>query len=262
MVPFPLSLSLSLTLFLLSFTYFHTHSSSLLILHRDPHTETSYDAKDFFGPSFRQFWRSQFVTYLLTPNGNGFLQADIFSFLAKHAPFRSIPRPFISIHVRYGDKHIETKRMPLDAYVKAFCIIRDTLGQKRADWKSMRLLLDPSAPSSLSSSSSSVSVFLSTETESVLESLPRNFRVAFPQNQSVPTIYTLYYPRIEELSPKIGSQFDLVPSLANLYIALHADGFVGTFSSNWCRLLWDLEMTRGDGGSPYISVDEVDHYVY
>jgi len=54
----------------------------------------------------------------------------------------------------------------------------------------------------------------------------------------------------------------LIPSLANLYIAMHADGFIGTFSSNWCRLLWDLEMTRGDGGVPYLSVDTGDGYYF
>ena len=44
-------------------------------------------------------------------------------------------------------------------------------------------------------------------------------------------------------------------SMANLYIASEADGFVGTLSSNWCAMIHHLERTRGDAGTDYYSLD-------
>lgn len=45
-------------------------------------------------------------------------------------------------------------------------------------------------------------------------------------------------------------------SMANLYVASEADGFVGTLSSNWCMMIHHLERTRGDGGYDYFSMDD------
>jgi hypothetical protein len=44
-------------------------------------------------------------------------------------------------------------------------------------------------------------------------------------------------------------------SMANLYVAIEADGFVGTLTSNWCTMIHHLERTRGDGGYEYFSMD-------
>lgn len=46
-----------------------------------------------------------------------------------------------------------------------------------------------------------------------------------------------------------------VLSLANLYVASEAGGFVGSLSSNWCTMIAKLARTRGDGGADYHSVD-------
>jgi hypothetical protein len=64
------------------------------------------------------------------------------------------------------------------------------------------------------------------------------------------------YKRIETSSPTIAAMNDLLPSLVNLHVAMWADAYIGTFSSNWCRLIFDLERTRGDGGGyEFISLD-------
>jgi hypothetical protein len=48
---------------------------------------------------------------------------------------------------------------------------------------------------------------------------------------------------------------EMVLSLANLFVATEAQGFVGSLSSNWCAMIMHLERTRGDGGFDYLSVD-------
>lgn len=49
-------------------------------------------------------------------------------------------------------------------------------------------------------------------------------------------------------------------SLANLFVATEADGFVGTLTSNWCTMIAKLARTRGDGGAEYFSVDRGSFY--
>jgi hypothetical protein len=49
-----------------------------------------------------------------------------------------------------------------------------------------------------------------------------------------------------------------IPSFANLFLAIQADGFIGTSSSNWCRMINDLQKTRGDGGKEYLFLDQND----
>jgi hypothetical protein len=48
---------------------------------------------------------------------------------------------------------------------------------------------------------------------------------------------------------------EFIYSMANLYVSVEAQGFVGTLTSNWCALIEHLERTRGDGGAEYYSVD-------
>ena len=75
----------------------------------------------------------------------------------------------------------------------------------------------------------------------------------------------LRYQRVQFLD--LGLQFpehhlrtdfvgELLFSLANLFVAVEASGFVGTLSSNWCAMILHLERTRGDGGYDYLSLDK------
>ena len=49
--------------------------------------------------------------------------------------------------------------------------------------------------------------------------------------------------------------YEFLMSMANLYVAAEAYGFVGSLTSNWCAMIMHLERTRGDGGYDYLSVD-------
>jgi hypothetical protein len=171
--------------------------------------------------------------------------------------------------VRFGDKEREAEQVPLDMYVRAYYEIQRTLEKKYAQWEEMKPVLNSSNSITLPSRhSAEISIFLSTETQSVVKDLPEAFTAFLSQHHhlhfpsSPPKIFVLNYHRIEKNPPHMVARYDLVPSLANLYIALHADGFIGTFSSNWCRLLWDLEMASPEGGRPYMSVDVEDDFLY
>jgi hypothetical protein len=45
-----------------------------------------------------------------------------------------------------------------------------------------------------------------------------------------------------------------------LIAAFRADFFIGTRSSNWCRLIDELRKTHGKGRTPYISPIDDLHY--
>jgi hypothetical protein len=66
-----------------------------------------------------------------------------------------------------------------------------------------------------------------------------------------------------DLGLKLGKEFENIDyvyeflfSLANLFVASEAQGFIGTLSSNWCAMIMHLERTRGDGGHDYYSMDK------
>merc|ERR1712127_583411 len=95
-------------------------------------------------------------------------------------------------------------------------------------------------------------IFISTETELVIAELVRNY----PQY----SFYFLDYTRTVQLqlgnSPaKFDYHNEFLFSMANLYVASTAQGFIGTLTSNWCYLIMEFERTRGDGGMDYQSID-------
>ena len=54
-------------------------------------------------------------------------------------------------------------------------------------------------------------------------------------------------------TPRIRALLDL--AITDLYISSHAHAFVGTRTSNWCRLVDELRLANGGYGARYISLD-------
>ena len=138
----------------------------------------------------------------------------------------SIPGPYVSLHVRFGNKVAEQELKPLENYMNMIA-------------KKYPLVNN---------------IFVSTETEDIIAVLVE----AYPMYR----FYFLDYTRTETLKldhnmkdPTMDYAYEMLFSLANLYVAVEAYGFVGTLTSNWCYLIMELERTRGDGGSDYNSVD-------
>ena len=135
-----------------------------------------------------------------------------------------IPRPYASVHVRYGNKVAEQPSKPLERYT-------NMLKRKAGHVKN---------------------IFISTETEWVIYALAKN-------NPDY-NFFFLDYNRVEQMDlqvidPSIDYVHELVYSFANLYVAVEADSFVGSLTSSWCVLIHQMERTRGDGGADYLSVD-------
>ncbi len=141
-------------------------------------------------------------------------------------PSVHFPRHFVSLHVRFGMKSAEVALHPLARYMSVL--------QRKLPWAR--------------------DVFVSTETESVIHTLVREY----PDLR----FHYLRYHRLEYLnlnssSSGNGTDFvsEFVMSMANLFVSSQAGGFVGTLSSNWCTCIHHLERSRGDGGYDYLSVD-------
>lgn len=171
---------------------------------------------------------SQHVRYVMRPLNS--LRNEIKQFLELQPnSMKFIPKPFASMHVRYGDKHVEAPRVSLDTYIQILKIHYPTIR----------------------------TVFLSTETSEVITNLTRDY----PEYQ----FYSMVYDRIESKnvvkitrkSVKVSNPAmrEFVASMANLLLSIQANAFVGSLTSNWCRLIHELERNRGDGGSEYYSVD-------
>lgn len=136
----------------------------------------------------------------------------------------SVPGPYASMHVRFGNKAAEVDLKSLNEYIQLL----------RTKHPHIR------------------NVFVSTETE----------RVIYELIQTYPSynFYFIDYRRQEYLdldgNPNdFNYANEFIYSMANLYVAIHAHAFVGTLTSNWCLLIMELERTRGDAGIEYLSVD-------
>ena len=100
-------------------------------------------------------------------------------------------------------------------------------------------------------------IFISTETQDIIDYLQGVYKDY--------NFYQLNYTRTQNLAlweiyPEMDYVYEFILSIANLYVAVEADGFIGTLTSNWCIVIQSLEHTRGDGGSTYHSMDTGSSY--
>jgi len=170
------------------------------------------------------WWRAQASKYLTRPSQN---TIDIVAREQRKVfpPDGVIPHPIVSMHVRHGDKYAETAEKPFSEYMKIF--------QEFAARHNI------------------VHVYLGTEDPAVIEEALNNY-----------TQYKFYYIDTQTTrnnkSPmdtvQINGGADLMNvSLSNLYIQIQGDVFMGTRSSNWCRLIDEVRKTNGKGRVPYLS---------
>jgi len=170
------------------------------------------------------FWRIQASTYMMRPNRRTLdeiarLRTQVF----EHSV---IPQGTINIHVRHGDKKYEMRLHELPDYMVAL----------------ERMIS--------STPTIKPQVFLSSEDPKVIEDARAYSNITF--------YYTSEERKNQDFKDLIsqGSSRFLL-DLVNLNLALECDGHIGTFGSNWNRLIVELHSTIGYcAGCPYIGVDE------
>ncbi len=92
-------------------------------------------------------------------------------------------------------------------------------------------------------------VFVSTEDATVIEEVSRL--------QSEFRFYYTKVPRLNmspfESAAKLGRMQEFVISWVQLLLAVQADIYVGTRSSNWCRLIDEIRKANGKAATQYLS---------
>eukprot|EP00026_Physarum_polycephalum_P008788 Phypoly_transcript_08889.p1 GENE.Phypoly_transcript_08889~~Phypoly_transcript_08889.p1 ORF type:complete len:462 (+),score=51.80 Phypoly_transcript_08889:149-1387(+) len=174
------------------------------------------------------WWHAQSIKYLARPNARTISvvkeeQKKIFG------GDGSLPHPIISLYIRHGDKWKEAKPKSVKAYMDRIMLIADKHNIKH--------------------------LYVGTDDQLALDELVQNYSSRFQ-------IYFIDTPRLadNQTTPmqmmRTNSEIMRV-SLVDLYIQIQGDVFVGTRSSNWCRLIDELRKVNGKARIPYFSPEYV-----
>ena len=166
------------------------------------------------------WWRAQSVGLFLRPN------TEFLTLLRREMqPYFPLPHPFVSIHVRHGDKGNEMHLHAFSEYLNATRV----------------LLKHPRG----------ASVFVSTEDGAVIDEAAENKEWKF--------FWTTGHKRLNsgpiQASGVHGTAEEMRIAFLNLYICLEADAFVWIRGSNWGRLLDELRNVSGRCDSPNVDID-------
>lgn len=187
---------------------------------------TSYRPEKHF-----YWWRAVSAAYIVRPNKRtlGAIEER------KKAiyPAITVPQGATAVHVRHGDKGMESPLVADDIYVD---MLNSLYSNYSEEWRLTR------------------NVFLSTEDEATVE--------YFKGLQDWDATYTDVERFRDARSPmahasKIGKSKELLNSLVSLDLALECDAFIMTLSSNWCRLIDELRATvRCKADRPFLDAQQ------
>lgn len=162
------------------------------------------------------WWRAQGVAYLLRPNERAAqeLRLRLRDKLRVEAP----PPGCVSLYIRHGDKHVESKVYEDPEYEEA---VKKLLGVDRS--LSRHVFLSTEDPATVTYFTNASRKWLTSWVD-----MPRK-----PDRNTPNLVYMAQHGYAEEM----------LDSLLNLDLALQCDGFVGTFASNWGRLIDEMRST-------------------
>jgi hypothetical protein len=145
----------------------------------------------------------------------------------------AVPRNLITVHVRWGDKRFESSLLSITPYIDAVYKIIDLRHQ--AEVKND------------TGSSAEVNIFLSTEDPAAIEqfltSKPDHWKVYvdyyfveyLPYREKSGNVYNNHVKNAKERDAQMG-----LVSLGSLLVAMEANDFVLTTTSNWSRLMNEI----------------------
>ena len=183
------------------------------------------------------WWRAQSAAYIVRPNARSRNEVEA----RKRRAFvgERIRPGTISVHVRHGDKGIESALMEDGVYLEmAQSMYRAERNSTSMAWTE-RLKHQ---------------IFLSTEDPNTVQA----FNAAAEWDVQVTDVMREAFAMSSLAhAAKVGPYEEMLNSLMNLDLALQGDGFVGTLSSNWCRLIDELRATvRCKAHSPYLDAQQ------
>ena len=183
------------------------------------------------------WWRAQSAAYIVRPNAR--LRNEIEARKRRAFAGERVRSGTISVHVRHGDKYVESALVEDGVYLRV----------AEEMYKAQQNLSNVARTERLRHR-----IFLSTEDPQTVEAFGAavewDVQVTDIMRESSATS-TLAH------AAAIGPYEEMLNSLMNLDLALQGDGFVGTLSSNWCRLIDELRATvRCKAHAPYLDAQQ------
>lgn len=176
------------------------------------------------------WWGTHAVMYLIRPSMRT-LQATCLAWACMSQGAREPPRPFASMFVRGGDKWKEARLRDPYEYFDLLAWLNSKLSEP------VRML------------------YVGTDDAYILQKIARNYSGSW-------NLHWIGYNRdhggltLNEVMSRHNSsraEWQVLLSLADLYITASADIFVGTLSSNWCRLADRIRHMQGKAQMPYVT---------
>ena len=205
------------------------------------------------------WWRAQSMTYLVRFNAqtrealDKFRSESLYACETKVASADTLAKGTISVHVRHGNKGREGLLYDFSSYLQQMELLAE-------DSTALRVLYAEVAESNTTFSFptgtyASRKVFLSTESQAVVDEALRlcdakpRWEVTYTRIRRTNDDAWMHTQGHEE------ARYEVLAAFMNLELALEADAWVCTLSSNWCRLIDELRMTIGRKAShPFLSL--------
>ena len=209
------------------------------------------------------WWRAQSVTYLVRFNARTRKAVDkmrsesLFACDTKVTSSETLAQGTISVHVRHGRKATEADVFEFSKYL-------EEMEPLAADSTALRVLYPEVAESNTTFSYpantyTARKIFLSTEDQQVVDEALRlcegkpRWEVMYTRVRRSNDDAWVHAKNSED------ARYEVLTAFMNLELALEADAWVCTLSSNWCRLIDELRMTIGRKAShPYLSLSLAD----
>lgn len=188
------------------------------------------------------WWRAQSAAYIVRPNAA--TRNEMAARKRRMFGGERIRPGTLSVHVRHGDKGEETELVEDGVYLRVAQELRHAQGNLT--------LADTERPRQ--------QIFLSTEdpqTVAAFDAQPEWDVQSVSLIRGVPADLTPLEQTPESIQTLMDPYEDMLNSLLSLDLALQCDAFVGTLSSNWCRLIDELRSTvRCKAHVPYMDAQQ------
>jgi hypothetical protein len=193
------------------------------VIHRVTYVPPIFSHKDNF------WWHAQTSKYLTRPNARtlALVKSEQIKIFGGDG---SLPHPIISLFIRHGDKWKEAQLKTVKEHMDTVMPI--------ADRHNIRLL------------------YVGTDDQTALDELKRDygsrFKIYYIDTRREPENHTATTP-MEYMK----NNWEIMRvSLIDLYVQIQGDVFVGTRSSNWCRLIDEVRKANGKARIPYYSPED------